>query len=74
VKSIIENVKKVGEVVVVGYGNQTDVKTQAAETNMVLLEKEANRVISSLPDFIPGEQNSKKVAVFYTLPITFRLN
>jgi len=74
VKSIIENVKKVGEVVVVGYGNQTDVKTQAAETNMVLLEKEANRIISSLPDFIPGEQNSKKVAVFYTLPITFRLN
>jgi len=74
VKSIIENVKKIGEVVVVGYGNQTDVKTQAAETNMVLLEKEANRVISSLPDFIPGEQNSKKVAVFYTLPITFRLN
>jgi len=74
VKSIIENVKKVGEVVVVGYGNQTAEKAQAAETNMVLLEKEANRVISSLPDFIPGEQNSKKVAVFYTLPITFRLN
>jgi len=41
---------------------------------MALLEKEASRVASTLPDFIPGEQNGKKVAVYYTLPVTFRLN
>jgi len=33
----------------------------------------AIKVIKSLPDFIPGEQNGKKVAVWYNLPITFRL-
>jgi len=39
-----------------------------------LLNNEALRVINSLPDFIPGEQNGKKVAVWYTLPITFKLD
>jgi len=65
---------KVNEKVVVGYGAKVDEKTQTAEANMALLEKEAARVVSTLPDFIPGEQNGKKVAVYYTLPVTFRLN
>ena len=34
------------------------------------LEEEAIRVVSSLPVMQPGEQNGKKVAVKYTLPIT----
>jgi len=38
-----------------------------------LLNHEALRVINSLPDFIPGEQNGKKVSVYYTLPIVFSL-
>lgn len=38
------------------------------------LDYEAVRLISSLADFTPGEQNSKRVAVYYTLPITFRLH
>lgn len=38
------------------------------------IDKEALRVINTLPDFIPGEQNGKKVAVWYTMPITFRLD
>jgi TonB family protein len=37
------------------------------------LDKEAIRVISTFPNFIPGEQNGKKVATRYTLPVTFRL-
>jgi len=37
------------------------------------LDKEAIRMISTFPDFIPGEQNDKKVAVRYTLPIIFKL-
>jgi len=36
-------------------------------------DKEAIRVIKLLPKFIPGEQNGKKVAVYYTLPVTFEL-
>jgi protein TonB len=38
-----------------------------------ILDKEAVRVIRSLPDFIPGEQNNKKVKVWYSLPVTFKL-
>lgn len=37
------------------------------------LDKEALRVISTFPDFIPGEQNDKKVAVRYTMPVVFKL-
>ena len=69
-----ENKKKLDEKVVVGYGAKVDEKTQAAEANMALLEKEAVRVVSTLPDFIPGEQKGKKVAVYYTLPITLKLD
>ena len=36
-------------------------------------DKEALRVINKLPHFIPGEVKGKKVAVYYTLPITFKL-
>ena len=35
-------------------------------------DAEAIRVISMLPRFIPGMQNGKNVAVWYTLPIRFR--
>jgi len=37
------------------------------------LDKEAIRVISTFPNFVPGEQNGKKVAVRYTLPVVFKL-
>ena len=37
------------------------------------LDKEAVRVVKSLPDFIPGKMNGQAVNVWYTLPITFRL-
>ena len=38
------------------------------------IDAEGLKVVSSLPDFTPGEQNGKKVAVWYTMPITFRLD
>jgi len=38
------------------------------------IDAEGLKVVSSLPDFVPGEQNGKKVAVYYTLPITFKLD
>ncbi len=37
------------------------------------LDKEAMRVVSKMPNWIPGEQNGKKVRVSYTLPISFKL-
>lgn len=38
-----------------------------------LLDKEAVRVVSSMPKWIPGMHNGKAVRVFYTVPVTFRL-
>ncbi len=38
-----------------------------------LLDKEAVRVIKSLPKWTPGEQRGRKVSVWYTVPINFQL-
>jgi TonB family protein len=38
-----------------------------------MLDKEALRVVNSLPDWVPGEQRGKKVNVSYTIPISFVL-
>lgn len=37
------------------------------------LDREAIRVIKSLPKFTPGRQNGKAVNVWYTLPVPFKL-
>lgn len=37
------------------------------------LDKEAQRVIASMPKWIPGRQNGQAVRVKFTLPVTFRL-
>ena len=37
------------------------------------LDAEAVRVCKSLPDFIPGKMNGQAVNVWYTLPVTFKL-
>lgn len=37
------------------------------------LDKEAVRVVKTLPDFIPGKMNGNAVNVWYTLPINFKL-
>lgn len=39
-----------------------------------LLDNEAVKVIKTLPRFKPGEQNGKKVSVWYSIPVTFKLN
>ena len=38
------------------------------------LDAEALRVVGLMPDWIPGKQRGKAVAVKYTMPITFRLS
>ena len=37
------------------------------------LDNEAIRVCKKLPNFIPGKQNGQPVNVWYTLPVTFKL-
>lgn len=37
------------------------------------LDREAVRVCKTLPDFIPGKMNGQAVNVWYTLPVSFRL-
>ena len=37
------------------------------------LDKEAKRVIESMPAWTPGRQGGKNVRVKYTLPIRFKL-
>ena len=36
-------------------------------------DKEAMREVKKLPDFIPGKMNGQAVNVWYTLPVTFKL-
>ncbi len=37
------------------------------------LDAEAVRVVKTMPNFIPGRQDGKPVAVWYTIPISFKL-
>ena len=37
------------------------------------LDKEAVRVIKSMPKWIPGKQNGNNVAVYFTVPVLFKL-
>ena len=38
------------------------------------LDKEAVRVVSAMPKWIPGKQNGRPVNVYYMLPVIFRLH
>ena len=48
-------------------------KTKIVRSADPELDAEAERVVRSLPAFTPGEMNGKVVAVWYTIPITFKL-
>ncbi|MBR3729125.1 MAG: energy transducer TonB [Muribaculaceae bacterium] len=60
VQFVVDKTGKVGEVKVVRNVDKD-------------LDKEAVRVCKSLPKFTPGRQNGLAVAVWYTLPVTFKL-
>jgi protein TonB len=36
-------------------------------------DQEALRVVKSMPKWKPGKQNGRAVKVYFTLPVTFRL-
>ncbi|MBR5673565.1 MAG: energy transducer TonB [Muribaculaceae bacterium] len=60
VQFVVDKTGKIGEVKVVRTVDKD-------------LDKEAVRVCKSLPKFTPGRQNGQPVAVWYTLPVTFKL-
>ena len=60
VKFVVKKDGNVGEVVVL-RGKDPD------------LDKEAVRVVKTLPKLIPGKMNGQSVSVWYTLPINFKL-
>lgn len=52
-------------------GSITDVKV--ARSVDPSLDREAMRVVRSMPHWIPGKQNGSTVRVKYSMPISFRL-
>jgi len=52
-------------------GSISDIKV--AKSLDPLLDKEAVRVVSGMPNWNPGKQNGVTVRVKYTVPVTFRL-
>ena len=60
VQFVVDKTGKVGEVKVVRSVDKD-------------LDKEAIRVVKSLPKFTPGRQNGYPVRVWYTLPVNFKL-
>jgi protein TonB len=60
VQFVVDKTGKVGEVKVVRSVDKD-------------LDKEAARVCASLPKFTPGRQNGRAVSVWYTLPVSFKL-
>ena len=62
--------------VVIGFvvetdGSITDVKV--VKSIDPSLDKEATRVVSSMPKWTPGQQNGQKVRVRYNVPVNFKL-
>lgn len=55
-------------------GNITNVQVLRGIPDGQLLEKEAIRVVQSMPKWSPGKQLGKAVDVYFTIPIAFKLN
>lgn len=52
-------------------GNVSNVKVLKSPSQ--LLDSECIKVVNLFPKFKPGKQNGKAVSVYYTIPITFKL-
>ena len=55
-------------------GEVINIKASSNDINNNILEKEAIRIIRTLPIFIPGEHNGKKVNVSYEFPLHFSMD
>ncbi|MDE6352855.1 MAG: M56 family metallopeptidase [Muribaculaceae bacterium] len=61
VRFVVEATGKVGDVKIIRGASEA-------------FDAEVIRVVKTLPDFVPGKENSKDVAVWYNLPIKFAPN
>ncbi|MDF2449169.1 MAG: TonB family protein [Bacteroidota bacterium] len=59
--------------VVNGNGNITDVTVLKGVPGCGECDREAIRVVKSMPNWKPGKQNGRAVSVFFNLPINFQL-
>lgn len=63
--------------VIVRFVVNTDGKIEQTEVIRSVdpaIDKEAVRVVNAMPQWIAGEQGGKKVSVYFTLPINFKLD
>ena len=72
-KTVLNTPSRNKEVVVMGNALQNSTPTKPNEQAKIAIENEALRVVNAMSDWTPGEQNDKKVSVWYTLPIKFKL-
>ena len=70
-----EDAGKEGRVIVRFVVNEDGTISDETLINSVFpsLDEEALRVIKSMPKWHPGEQDGKKVRVYYTIPLFFKL-
>lgn len=68
-----EEGRSVIQFVVSENGEISDV-TVVKSSGHSALDAEAKRVVSKMPKWRPGKQNGKAVKVYFTLPVTFRLD
>jgi TonB family protein len=71
-----ENDEYLPDVVTVGFiidKNGKVINPEVIRGKNTLYNKISLQIISSMPDWIPGERNGKKVDVYYSLPIIFKL-
>jgi TonB family protein len=84
-KYLQENIAYPKEVADKGIEGRVIVRFVVTETGAVssaeivrsldpLADKEALRVVSAMPAWIPGKQGGKAVNVYFTLPVLFKLN
>ena len=68
---LTEGIKRIFVVFTINHnGDIVDIKSRAPHPR---LEKEAARVVQTLPKMTPGKQRNKPVNVQYSVPITFKI-
>ena len=60
--------------IVTETGEITNIKVKKGVPNCPECDKEAIRMVKSMPKWIPGKKKGKAVDSTFTLPVTFRLN
>ena len=55
-------------------GKISAIKILRGVKGAISLDREAIRIVKAMPDWIPGENKGKKVSVYTTIPVKFRLD